>query len=359
LTLEEFLKQEEEAGEFESTGEFSVSLEDAIDKMVKYRYTDPTFFVLRLLQSAAVLGARSVQIETGLDQFSLKFSLDEPGRYGELAILLKGLTQPDHSSDANGYLVAGLQAALPFIKHGFEWSHLRGIRKESIIWNQEGCQVLRRFNAHASPNRSEFRFRQTREIRRVKFLAKFWGFLRSGEGEALVDPKTLRPRISPAPIDITMNKQSIPHLGWEGIGLLQLAPRKILDVGFWVVRRLDGCQVYLDPEGQPTATLPPGETLRCSHYFRESEQGTGSRIHWVTDGIVVETEEIAGETFEVEGWITTTGLQTDLSGFKVVKNENHSERLEQAIRSAKQHLAPRRDEWHEEHEGGYQDTDLL
>lgn len=67
-------------GRHHSDGEFTISLEHAVDKLSAYRLVDPTFFVLNLVAAAVTSGAATFTVNTGNTGLSIYYNSfpDEP-----------------------------------------------------------------------------------------------------------------------------------------------------------------------------------------------------------------------------------------------------------------------------------------
>lgn len=339
--------------------------------MVKHRYDDPNCFVLRLLQSAAMVGGRDAEVIVGSVYrkagvlrvaVAVRFFVDEPGRYGELPSLLKALTKPEQPLNADGYLAAGMQAVMPLMEDGFQFMHLRGEKRETLTWTAQGCQVQRQFSAHASNLQSEFRLSQRLpQPEKKSFLRRFWDLL--GSPTPLIDIASLLPRLITLPLEFRLGAAHIRTPNVQRLGsseaprVMQLAPKKIFDVGFWV-RGQTNESIVLDLEGCVTRYDSKTEFLRCSLYAQLSAEKS-CRFHWVEAGVVVETEEVPVTEFAFEAWVTTTGLQSDLSGFKVVKNDAHRKKVVEVQELAGLHLGDKAQEWLAQQDSGYRDTDIM
>ena len=71
--LNSFLQGISAAGEHESEGEFTVSLDRALDKLEKFQLSDPNLFVLNLVSTAVLLGATYLEATFRNDQARIDF----------------------------------------------------------------------------------------------------------------------------------------------------------------------------------------------------------------------------------------------------------------------------------------------
>ena len=378
LTLKQFLEQEStKAGVFDSHGEFSVSLEDAMDKMLKHRYPEPECFVLRLLQSAAVVGAKEALVIVGRDlDYLVSFTVDEPGRYASLPVILEGLTRSAHSRCAEGYLLEGIQAAMSLSGSGFEWSQLRGERKDILSWTAESSEVSRTFKAHAPPNETKFRllgFRQ--RIRKTHFFARVFDFL---SNSWLLEIGNLRPRLAAFPVNLRLYQTGNPYDGLiqnidlshlkeepnlanapsDLLTLVKLGPKKVIDIGILVARVTEN-QIVIDEAGEPVQSGSLQSRFRASCVIRWMPRMDMCRLHWVEAGVILETETLKVDGFGHEAWVSVHGLKTDLSGFKVVRNDQYHERVKEVKQLVEAHLAGPVKEWLTSADTGYRDSDFL
>lgn len=316
LSLEQFLEQERSAGSRQSSGSFTIDFSVALEKLRKFQLQDPNFFVLKLLQSATVVGARNLTLKLGRDALELSFTLDEPGRYGELNRLVVGLSKPPSGHSEMDYLISGLQASLAAEASEVRWSHLRGQKLEVALCSVNGVELQRRFDRSATPGLSQFRFQMKR-----KKPQGFWAALRGSRRIRLETYSAVLERCGLLPLDFTVDGRPVERLTLKATPILiETAPRRALDQGFLIrlptSRNRRGITV-VDSRGRPQTTKP-GELLRCRTVVAPSR---GGKLHWVKDGVIISSETTSPNTLlNQTAWLSATQLRTDLSGFEVVRN---------------------------------------
>lgn len=320
LSLEEFLQQEQGVGQQVSSGQFTIDFAVALEKMRQYQMADRSFYLLRLMQSAAVLGGRHLELKLGSDRVSFEFSVDEPGRYGELWRLLQGMSEFASGRSALDHLISGLQAALVTEPRSLQWRHLRGQKLEIADCSKDGVKLQRRFDGQGEARVSRFSF-SLKGSSQGRGWARWLPFLRQRtHTHAVVCQRCLS-----LPTEIQLDGRPLERLGHKvrGWQVAQAAPRRSEELGFFA--NLKGDPVLLDQRGEPTRQSPS----RFSLYATGSSGH--STVHWVRDGVVVSVENLSPAQIRIPflAWIGADTLKTDISGFQVVHNKEREARLQQ------------------------------
>lgn len=347
LSLEQFLAREADAGQAQESGSFTIEIGSALEKMRRYRFEDPNSHLLYAVRSAVLAGGRDMTISSPAGSFGIRFFVDEPGRYGQIASIVKSLAQVEIEDSLNAQLTLALQGALNLCPHGAEWIHIRGKKRETMWCGPEGIHLQRKFTAHSNPLESEFRFVEKRvgssrleKMRRGSFLEKFWFFLTYRQSEDVLSRlSNLRTRLPVVPLRLHFSGTPAERIGGaERKQVLQLARKRVLQRGFWVIKN-PAYQIYLDATGQEVKE-PKGEFARCFHCLMEGEEKT--TLHWVLDGIILESEELNPAGPHFEAWVSADGLSTDLSGLKLIRDEALRARISEIHELAKSRLLGRR-----------------
>lgn len=255
LSLEQFLAREADAGQAQESGSFTIEIGSALEKMRRYRFDDPNSHLLYAVRSAVLAGGRDMTISSPAGCFKIRFFLDEPGRYGQMASLVKSLAQVEIEDSLNAQLTLALQGALNLCPNGAEWIHIRGRKRETLWCGPAGVHIERNFTAHADPLESEFRFVESWRPSGVQLHGKMPGLLEflwhlffpsSSKTRLQERLENLRQRLRVLPLEVKIFGQPIERIGEiEKPQVLQLAKKRVLQRGFWVIKN-PVHQLYLD-----------------------------------------------------------------------------------------------------------------
>ena len=130
--LDSFLK-EQEVGAIDSTGEFTIAADKALEKLAHSQLPDPSYWVLKVVQAATCLGADQLEVKVGRRVSVLKMHVP-----AEISViqLQKGLdsitTLPEPGPD---HLVTALRALGGIKDRMFGLTLRRADCKEYLLWD--------------------------------------------------------------------------------------------------------------------------------------------------------------------------------------------------------------------------------
>lgn len=317
LTLEEFLRQERQAGAQDSSGKFSVDFELAFEKYREHQMSTPGFYLLKLLQAAAVLQAQNATLVFRRNDVKLTFELMEPGRFGELARVVESLHSLPKGRSALDHLVAALNGALVLGPALVEWSHHRGRRRETLICKNDGVELDRNISpAGPGADRSAFKFYLRRKPRSL------FDFLLKTSGQRLTEYQQVLRRAGGLPISLSLDGRPLEtQSGEASMVAVQLAPSRGIETGFWFRPPENAC--LFDHRGDRVG--PRKGPVRCSCVLLA---GKAPRLVWFRDGLLVDEDLDFSPDQPVEAWLSARQLKSDLSGFKLVRDRTYQTEFE-------------------------------
>ncbi|MFN8610236.1 MAG: hypothetical protein U0931_22050 [Vulcanimicrobiota bacterium] len=130
--LESLLAREQQAGKYESTGTFSLSLKDARRKLQQFQFKSLEQAALKLIQAVVRLESRAIWIESSDQQFVIYWA--EPERTVELENLSENLEQTMLGRDSpEKDLCLGLMGFLDRQPDQIWWAEWRGAAVQSTV----------------------------------------------------------------------------------------------------------------------------------------------------------------------------------------------------------------------------------
>ena len=306
MELEEWLCQQRDEGKLQSSGRFTVDVARARVKLARFQL-QPGLYLARLLQAGVAAGSRSIDVKFELSVFDGILEGYVAIRYSEpdlevlsLEQVLPGLEAPRTLSDANNCMATGLLGAQGATEGGeITWETSRGERLSIVNGEVRVYQ--------GPPSRT----------------GTTWSIVRAGNLKGLsAEREVLHERCGYLPIPLWVNGQLIPS-GW-------------------------GCQVFLLAEQYEGGSagaglgLPSGSPERS---FLQDLQGTPpwrsalaissalegfSQIHWVSQGVVMEWDNVDLGCPGALAVVDSAGMKTDLS-FKVVMDDEYKRCLQDLL----------------------------
>ncbi|MGE0488098.1 MAG: hypothetical protein AB7S38_02665 [Vulcanimicrobiota bacterium] len=134
MRLEDYLQEQLQGGDFNSSGNFTLDLIDARDKLQRYRLPAPEYYLLKLVQCADRLDSGSVRVRLAPWETLVTFVVREHREMIDFEPLLNALTDPYKLEDgALRHLVVAVSAALTveaqevcwLVRHGSKGLRLR------------------------------------------------------------------------------------------------------------------------------------------------------------------------------------------------------------------------------------------
>lgn len=357
--LEDFLNQSRAHGEHDSEGGFTISREEAERKLSQFTLPRETAWVTKLVQASVAWWCSSLEVEEGALFTKLFLSFDNGAPLPQVPELARAILTPTFAGEEPVTLmVAGLralvqQAGLSFLLVATSGGaispplcfgeYFEGIKQSNLkamLDNKgPGVHVLVAQTSKLTVLRRVITSRRNSKIR--KELQEFCytspvpivhnGVLLNGHLKSLAPtagsqywPIAVRAtdRLSLAP------EQTNPFLYFCQYNYELAAPL------------LDNLYSHKVDRLVPSATMLLGVQV-TSGRNESTKPGYLSFVHWIRNGVVIERFALSTRTRHLvcSIYLSSTGLEVDLSGLQLLKNELLYQREKEAIESLSSTLA--------------------
>ena len=345
VSIDAFLEDLTGEGRLDSAGSFTISAEQAKEKLSQYLLESTEEYLLKLIQAGVAAGASELQLHSSTTrvQFTMK-GCSFASR--DLSEILYHLVRNDEGSQARAlrHLATAVNTAVATRATGIVLATWDGRQGQRLEWKANGKQVSA-WNLEAGKTPCLYF-----EVRRtgLEFFSNFFHllgqrdilsmFLGTREG---MDPDRLMvmDRACWCPVPLSLNGRWLPKpsLGPREGGLgrprnlktrwLDLVPSEDPGIRHFDQNRFDW------PWSRNYARPQLGVV---SSGFRSSFDTTGSLIHWVLDGVTVWNESIEGVPIGSFAWAVGSahGATLDLTGLKVIPNAHLLERKRELTEAA-------------------------
>lgn len=355
--LECYLQARAQEGQADSKGEFTLARKAALKKLANFQLPFKSAWAVKIIQSI-VAGKAGEQIKVEICSTSIRFYFTKLGF--SLQDLEAGFFNPEPSSDkALSYLLSALWVIGIGKRWGFQVA-LSG-EKPTLIW--DGGE-LRKVESERARTHS---FITIAPLERKSSTA-FWivGMVTAGYHNADIF-QTIKRFCHVCPLPLTVDGRRLDALqnasiqGWSNtsypIALAALAtdlnsftlpPGTFLKsvgagAGFSPVADLGGglkgfaqakmAELTLIKEASLVYIIAAHVVLTLKGGTESWQQGKGlSMLYWVQDGAIVGEDVLFGEQLQCSMgcFISAEGLATDISGFKLVLNDEKKMRAKAA-----------------------------
>lgn len=310
LTATDLLERLQSEGQRDSSGKFTLDRRRGAPKLAAYTLPEPAFYMLRLVQSAVTSGATAITVRAG--QRGVEMVHD--GRLDpELVEWLFHCQSEADCPAAIRSLASGVRCALAVGVRSLSlrcWDGRRGVSQE---WQSGGSRVM---NWSATgPARLEFRLQ-----RWLRF--QLLGGLRALSLDLL--DLLSRSRRSMVP-EAAAVYDRCPYLG----PALTLNGRRVNSFSLGRGRLQVERRVSARNPDSPSSFRAPDDSARPLEAIIgwTAMSGPASVVTWLREGVTVMQEELELGRPGVRALLSSDGLQTDLSGFRLVHDGAYRERL--------------------------------
>ncbi len=349
--LDSFLSQEQSVGERDSTGDFTLSTDNALRKMAEFQLSSPTDWVLKLIQSFVASGASGpIDFKLGRTDMLIQF---DAGPDWTLETIIEQLGNPRAGPQPALYhLAMALWSVGSNQRHCYTLELAKTGKK--LVWNGKSLSQ--------EPSRSLPRS-QLRIPHRTRYLPRAGGIVDTERARKLNASILilLSTRCFLCPLPLTLDGRRLN-------GLLRCP-----SYGFREGRHLAGSGYIESRLGIPSLALPLGcdtidtygvsgigtlfsdlvvaglPTSRASlvylltyHYTPKQKPGESfdglaspqpSRCYWILDGVVLGSVELnlPSAACSVGVYLSAENLPTDLSTLSLQESDAKTERLRKAL----------------------------
>lgn len=353
--LEEFLRAHLDEGSKDSSGQFTLSREKALEKLAAYQLQGGHAWVLKVVQAVVASGAGELAVrQTGTDT-EFHFALQEPWTPEQFE---EAFYDPEVSADrALDHLKRGLWSVSlhnmrPFLLVAPGWA-------QALVWNgkslQRGSVCARQSVLLAVSHRTIYEGKGIPLLRNLEAA--------SGNAAVLAE---LRDRAFTCSIPLKVDNrrmdalQACPNSGVSKtsfpiyLGFLpgSLPALPIPPATFGEYRPALAGDATVSKVFHPTTHLPPEVALACliTAHLREIKRGKAlvwetytyhSTLYWVRDGVVVDREILntAPGCVTCALLVSAEGLGSDLTGLKLSRGEAYQQRFQAALEVFRPFLA--------------------
>ena len=344
LQLEDLVQQLTGEAQLASAGKFTVDVRQATSRLQVLALENPYFYVLKLVQSAVSSRAESIRIDSRQGRVTVMFAggLIQAKPLAELLSqsLQYGLT----ASQPLCWLASGLASAVGIGARKIEvkcWDGTQGFQQEWVSGST-------RQRPWEKPGRACLEFRVERQLRQQ--LEGSWAALRHdlldllmGSRRAMTrEAAVVYDRCPYAPIGVILNGRKVNHAVFgapRGPGYDRLwAPRKYVQGSchrrHHLVERhtaaTEPVNTFLAPPVCHATRFQGPETATPLHAMIALEMSLQpqARVTWLQDGVTLLEESHSWGIPGLVAVLSTHGIHTDLSGFKLIHDQAYRDRLD-------------------------------
>lgn len=325
VDLSAFLK-EQQAGEFDSTGTFTIAADKALTKLAQSQLPDPSYWILKVCQFATLIGTNAMQVSIGARTTRVAMTLPRALAISDLRAGLDSVTPMADPALEN--LVTGLRAIGGVVDRKFSLRLIGTEATETLLFDGE------RLSAHREETPSpttvfllEVTISVSGAIGQVLGLT---AARRAGEASALTA------QAYTAPYNLILDGRQI--------GLPEpFKPKWFTQPLLW--------NFAPQPHGVAVPNFLRASCDRaawaywqiCFHYRMEHkilrttaqpiDYAVPSTLHWLRDGVIVNTERIGGPVgpFAMTLYVDASGCPADLGGLNLRDSPQLTEKR-QALR---------------------------
>ncbi|MBN9417125.1 hypothetical protein ABS71_15170 [bacterium SCN 62-11] len=314
-----------EEAQLDSSGVFSLDPEKALEKLATYQFPDPSFWVLKIVQAAVVAGVAGISVRL-LRRYTLIEFQPEEQEFPDLPVLFGRI--PREQNRAWQHLKRGLWS-LAVQNCTFEcgWPGQPRSWTYRNQWSEEAGPAGPNFFLKISPNDTSARWNA--ELLQVLTSRAFLCPV-----PLLVDGRPIQglqrcPQhgLSPTAFPFYSDLNDDPDLA--ELPLPESTFQSVSQPGALVPR------VHSVPRVWGRISL----ACLVSAHFRATATGwkplpTPSMIYWISDGVVVDREEmdLTPGIVSCSAYISASGLPLDLSSFRLILRGPRAARARAAVK---------------------------
>jgi len=327
----------------DSTGSFTLDPKKAEEKLRNFSFASPDHYLLKVVQCAVAGGAETVEIKTGATRISIQFGGEAMSCETVSGMVGYLLSAEIPLKDRRfRHLAAGLRGAAGCSPDGIIFDFWTGDSNFQRVWDEQG-------------------WRQTAVQKTSGFhqfiLVRTWGqTMTSASQEVLgvlssrdtTEEALLRKHCLYAPCKLTLDGETLPESGfgkarYPGYDIFsdpnpgESRPPRYLEAGTLIDGFMVGehhlVEKFIPGSAERPGCLPLPDSQAT---LRDDSAGPGlqggwlaltavlgtPRIVYVEDGVVIEEEE--ADDIPIPGLfavLSAVGLQKDLTGFQLVRDQ--------------------------------------
>jgi len=330
VTLEHLLQAMTNLAQHHSSGQFTLSLEHARQKLSRYLLTSSQEYVLKLVQMGVALGASRMDLEIGPGSTRFRAAGCSLPAAGLERLLEHLLEPPSFQAEARAlrHLTIAVNTALLEQPQGLRIYTWDGDRGQQFDWSHEGYQTIAWTPSEPIPQ-VIFEMR----LLKIQRLSRWWKWLNqkltltrqfwTHPLESLLQSRAVW---CPIPLFVEGRPLARPQVGPQDPLYQQEAFRAIFDRTLWItgegVRCFDADQLFAQPCGGWIVLGTPTGLADIN-----------SEVCWVLDGVLAGRYNIPGHPGGGFRWLLLSAPATsgDLTGLQIVSDDALKNRLEEAL----------------------------
>lgn len=351
FNLDAFLASQQAEGSSQGEGDFTISHAKAAQKMTQYSLPREHTWVLKLIQAAVGWGSHSIELKQTRTHSTFHFQMNRPDRLPTNEEFVQALLRANFESPKGvDRLGAALRVLVERAHLSFMLSMDRGDQQSQAIyagvyftdlgedrrvklrskWGR-GLTLMIHHISHTDTNRLLLSYIPIREFG-LPMLLELEEFAHVSPVPITVDGRRIDGVLHSRAFAWSYHKKLLRILGLE----VRDPSFPSVDLG------REFCDLVVSLRTTPQRmSQKVSEAEWRSHdvyfvlgvraekdFFDTLSAETLSCIHWVTDGVVVQTENlpIATKFLSLDIYVGTEGLKTDLTGFQLVESATLKER---------------------------------
>lgn len=334
MNIDHFIQQQKARGALDSSGNFSVNPFKAREKMAAFQTQDPNFYLLRFVQAGVALRSKSISIRLGWESVVVRF--EEPALDSfSLEEVQSGFGRAyaKASGDALSFFLNGVHSLMAQAPNRLllRWCYGEGQARRLMV-SEHGMEVLEEREA---PARCDFSLEVERKVKRTRVMDEIralYGRCGCCPVPILVDGTPVNTRHNPTSSLFDGDYPStvsgyLPNrfvfaeryfaVG-QGDGLLLPDPNEREAQIKEIEHREDGGSPQADVFLLQASAGSHDALIRVSSHLQEQ-----ARLTYVQAGVEISTEVLPFDS--LQAFVCVDGMQTDLSGTQLMKDERYHE----------------------------------
>jgi len=353
--LEEFLRSQLDEGAKDSSGQFTLSREKALEKLAAYSLQGGQTWVLKVIQAVVVSGAPELVVrQTGTDT-EFHFSPPQPWELHQFeAAFYDPEVSPDRSLDhlKRGLWSVSVHNMRPFMLASPGWS-------QALVWNGKSLQ-----RAAVAERQTVLLAISHRTVYEGKGLPLLRNLEAAAGNAAVLTELRDRAYVCSIPLKLDNRRldalQACPNYGASKtsfpvyLGFLpgELPELPIPPGTMGEYKPIIAGDSAVSKIFHPSVHMPRRVAVACliTAHLREVQQGKvlvwetyaqQSTLFWVRDGVVVDWEFLKSSPACVSCalFVSAEGLASDLTGLKLARGEAYQQRYQEALGAFKPFLS--------------------
>jgi hypothetical protein len=314
--LDSFLKEEQGVGLIDSTGQFTIAADKALEKLAHSQLPDPSYWILKVVQFATGYGVKKMDVKVGRRVTSVQMELPAPLSVIQLQ---QGLDSVDPlPSPFLDHLVTGLRALGGVDSRVFVLNLKSPDVSEFLLWDGE------KLSARQEEQRSP---RATLTLEVSSKGGSIWNMDWKSRQSRIGEIHALGSRAFIAPLELRVDGRLLTydHLDQPGYFVQPL---------LWDFAPFEGgtdLPFFMKPEPTDTVLVSAFWNLSYNYSLKHKilrlspepkDEDRTSRVYWTKDGVIVKINELRPSwPFTINLFVDCRDCPADLGGLNLRETE--------------------------------------